>query len=158
MTGSDSIDIRLSSIWHSWFAYRKSKKSSPELHEFQYNLEINLYELFQDLNNGTYKHGSYKSFIVSDNKKREISVAPIRDRVIHRLLYDYLVEIFDKTFVYDAWSCRNGKGLTAAIKRCQKFFKTYRDSFVWRADIKKFFDNVDQKILLNLILRRAKST
>lgn len=123
---------------------------------FQYNLEKELDSLAKDLKNGTYKHGSYKKFTVSDNKKREISVATVRDRVIHRLVYDYLTKIYDKTFIYDAWSCRKGKGLLSAIKRTQEFMKKYTNGFIWRADIKKFFDNVGHEILLNILKRKIK--
>ena len=128
---------------------------TAELHEFQFHLERNLFELQRDFGGGAYRHGSYKKFTVCDNKKREISVAGIRDRVVHRLLYDYLVPIFDKTFIYDAWSCRKGKGLLACIERTQKYLTAHSHSFVWRADIRKFFDSVDQEILILLIERRV---
>lgn len=123
---------------------------------FQYNLEKELNSLYCDLNDGTYKHGDYRKFTVTDNKTREISVASMRDRVLHRLFYDYLVEIFDKTFIFDAWSCRKGKGLMGAIDRAQVFIKKYANGFVWRSDIRKFFDNVDHDILFQLLKRKIR--
>ncbi len=110
-------------MWRSWFEFKKGKRAGIELHTFQYYLEKNLFELFKDLNNSRYSHGGYKKFIVCDNKRREISVATIRDRVVHRLIYDYLEKIYDKTFIFDAWSCRKGKGLLGAIERAQFFLK-----------------------------------
>ena len=154
--GSESIDLGLGSVWKAWFEFRKGKRMSEEMHEFQYHLETHLFNLCQDLNNGTYKHGPYRSFVVCDNKRREISVSSVRDRVVHRLLYDYLIPIWDKTFIYDAWSCRKGKGLLAAIERTQGFLKSFPTAYVWRADVKKFFDNVNQEVLLNLLKRRVK--
>lgn len=124
------------------------------MHQFQYDLEKNLCNLYEDLNKGAYRHGPYRKFTVCDNKRREISVSSIRDRLVHRLIYDYLVFIWDKTFIYDAWSCRKGKGLLAAIKRTQSLLKSHPRAFIWRADIRKFFDNVDQKTLLRFIERR----
>ena len=111
MGSEELIDLGLSNVWKSWFAFRKGKRMSDEMHEFQYNLESRLFELHKDLNEGTYKHGKYRHFMVCDNKRREISVSSIRDRIVHRLLYDYLVPIWDKTFIYDAWSCRKGQRL-----------------------------------------------
>lgn len=121
---------------------------------FEYALEQNLLGLHKELNGGVYLHGSYRIFTVCDNKKRVISVAPIRDRVVHRLIYNYLVPIYDKTFIFDAWSCRVGKGLLGAIERAQKFLSVHPDSYVWRADIKKFFDSVDHGTLIQLLARR----
>ncbi|MFA4815025.1 MAG: hypothetical protein WC653_02900 [Candidatus Gracilibacteria bacterium] len=78
MIGSESIDLELGSVWKAWFEFRKGKRMSEEMHQFQYGLEENLFQLHQDLNNGTYKHGSYRHFIVCDNKRREISVSYLR--------------------------------------------------------------------------------
>ncbi len=156
MMGSESIDVSLENIWRSWFAFRKGKKWSKDLHEFQYLLEENLFTLHQDLICGQYKHGGYQTFMVCDNKRREVSVSTIRDRVVHRLIYDYLVKIYDKTFIYDAWSCRKGKGLMACIERTQSFLKSHPRGYIWKADVKKFFDSVDQQILLSLLARRVK--
>ncbi len=156
--GNDFIDLELGNIWKAWADFRKGKRVTDELHTFQYYLEKNLLELHKDLNNGTYQHGVYKCFIVCDNKRREISVAPIRDRVVHRLLYDYLVPIWDKTFIYDAWSCRKGKGLLGAIERTQFFLQKHPHSFIWKADIKKFFDNVNHQKLLEILSFRIKDS
>lgn len=127
---------------------------TAELHTFHFYLEKNLATLQRDLESGAYRHGPYKKFTVCDNKKREISVAGIRDRVVHRLLYDYLVPVFDKIFIYDAWSCRKGKGLLGAIERTQAFLKKSPRAYVWRADIRKFFDSVNQEVLLKCLERK----
>lgn len=156
MTGNESIDFSLENIWQSWFSFRKGKQSTPELERFQYYLEQNLSELAADLQNNTYRHGTYRTFIVCDNKKRQIAVAPIKDRIVHRLLYNYLLPIWDQTFIYDAWSCRMGKGLSGTIERTQEFLKSYPDAYIWKGDIRKFFDNVDQMVLLDLLKRRVR--
>lgn len=124
------------------------------MHDFQYHLEKNLYGLSRDLRLGRYQHGGYRKYIVNDKKRREISVALVRDRVVHRLIYDYLVKIYDKTFIYDAWSCRQGKGLLGAVERTQAFLKPFK--WVWKSDVKKFFDSVDQETLLQILSLRVK--
>lgn len=48
-----------------------------------------------------YEHGVYGYKIVNEKKRRDIAVAGVRDRIVHRLLYDYLVAICDKNFDYD---------------------------------------------------------
>lgn len=151
-----SIDVSLPHIWKIWYEFRKGKKRTTELDTFTYCLEENLEKLHKDLVTGNYQHGLYRTFPLTDTKRRLISVASIRDRVVHRLLYEYLTPIFDKTFIYDAWSCRQGKGLLSAILRAQKFLQRYRYAYVWRSDVTKFFDNVDQNILLQLLCRKVK--
>lgn len=153
--GNSSIDLSLTNIWKSWFKFQRGKSKTSELEYFSYYLEQNLQKLFFDLNT-KYRHGGYNKFIITDNKRREISVASVRDRVVHRLVYEYLYKIYNKTFIYDAWSCRKEKGLIGAIERAQKFLSRCPHCFVWRADIKKFFDNVDQQTLLKILSLRIK--
>lgn len=155
MIGNESIEISLGMIWQSWWAYSKGKHSSRDLQEFQYYLEANLFQLWQDLQSGQYKHGGYRQFRVTDNKARDISVARMRDRVVHRLLYDYLTPLYDKTFIYDAWSCRVGKGLIGCVQRTQQFLRSSPDAFIWRADVQKFFDSVNHEVLLSIIRRKV---
>lgn len=154
MGNSDSIDLSLSNLYRSWYAFRKGKRKSSEILSFEYSLEQNLAHLQSSLVNLTYKHGAYAHFEVNDSKRREIAVAPVRDRVVHRLLYDYLEPRWDKAFIFDAWSCRKNKGLHSATERAAKFVWRYQNCWVWRSDITKFFDSVDQNLLLSFVRRR----
>ena len=119
MGSSSAIDISLANIYRSWQLFRRGKRAARDVEEFQFNLESNILSLARDLQRGTYQHGGYHHFEVQDNKKRLVAAATVRDRVVHRLLYEYLVPIRDKHFVYDVWSCRPNKGLLGAIARTQ---------------------------------------
>lgn len=155
MTGKTSdIDFSVANIWKSWRNFRKGKRNSRAIIEFEYYLEQNLWQLRRNLITGGYRHGGYDKFVVHDTKPREIAVAGVRDRVVHRLLYDYLVTVWDKTFIYDVWSCRHGKGLHAGIRRAQTFMRRYPEAWVWRADIRKMFDSIDKDVLKKLLRRR----
>lgn len=156
MTGSVSIlNTSLAALWTSWQRFRRGKRASSAIHFFQYHLEAELARLADDLAARTYRHGSYHHFETTDTKRRQIAVSEIRDRVVHRLLYDFLVPIFDPTFHDDVWSCRRGKGLLGAIDRTELFLNRYPHSWVWRADIRKFFDHVDHAVLQRLLRRRV---
>lgn len=152
--GNVSMDISVEELWNSWVRFRRGKRRTAELDDFAYHLEEHLFSLEEELRNGTYCHGPYRQFMVSDNKKRLVSVASVRDRVVHRLLYDYLVYCFDAAFIYDAWSCRRDKGLLGAIERAQEFLQSFPRGYVWRGDIRKFFDMVSHEALLSLLPRR----
>ena len=65
---------------------RKCKRYRDEILEFSYNLEENLLKLQEELLSQTYRHGSYREFIICDSKKRCIKAAPFRDRVVHHAL------------------------------------------------------------------------
>lgn len=149
--GNISIDFGLENIWRCWVKYRAGKKNSMEILIFEEHLLKNLAKLSEDLITARFQHGVYRKFEVEDNKRRTISVASIRDRVAHRVVYEKLVELYDQTFDNDVWSCRKGKGLVAAIFRTQKLSKKYQDTFFWRADVKKFFESVSKDLLLAIL-------
>ena len=153
ITDNSSIDLSLTNVWKSWVAFRKDKKPSREIIFFESDLEKNLLSLCAELNNGRYRHGGYNHRIINEKKRRDISVASVKDRVVHRLLYDYLVPYVDPRLDYDVWSCRKNKGLHKALLRTHELSSRYSHAWIWRADISKFFDNVDQQVLGQCIKR-----
>ena len=154
MTGNSSISITLTDIWHAWVAFRRGKKPSRIILQFESNLEENLLRLCHDLNSGQYEHQEYSHKIVNEKKRRDIYVASVRDRVVHRLLYDYLVPIIDPKLDFDVWSCRVGKGLHSCLTRTEKLLAKHPTAWVWRADITKFFDSVPHDTLTEVIDRQ----
>ncbi len=153
--------ITLSNLFQAFREFKKGKKKRWDLQIFERNLEDNLFNLYQGLKNKTYRHGKYESFYVNDPKKRHIHKASVSDRVLHHLLYKYLYDVFDPCFIYDSYSCRLDKGTHKGVKRLEKFArivsKNYSsDCFVLKLDIKKFFANVDHKILFELLRKKVK--
>lgn len=154
--GNVGIDFSLENIWLTWEKYKRGKHKSSELLDFQQNLEANLLKLSEKLRSGRYGHGIYRKFRVTDNKPRIISVAGIQDRIVHRLIYDYLVVIYDHTFDYDIWSCRKNKGLVAAISRTRCFAKKYENIYFWRSDVRRFFESINRGHLLGIVKSKLK--
>jgi RNA-directed DNA polymerase len=143
----------LDNLYKSWRLFRRGKSQKSDVLEFERHLEDNLFALHDDLITGGYKHGTYKFFQTHDNKKRDIYVASVRDRVVHRLVYDYLVRIYEPHFISDIYSSRKEKGSHRAVKTFQYFAKLIDDKkpdpcFILKCDIKKYFSNINQEILL----------
>lgn len=151
--------ILIENLFQAWSEFRKGKAKRIDVQHFERNLEDNLFELHQRLKHRTYRHGSYKSFYVHDPKQRHIHKATATDRVVHRLLYIYLYELFDKTFIYDSYSCRVSKGTHKGVERLKLFTRRVSKNYAqpcWalKCDIKKFFASVDHIILLKLLKRK----
>lgn len=146
----------INNLFQAWDEFRRGKRKRRDVQVFGRNLEDNLFSLYLDLKNKTYRHGEYDSFYVQDPKQRHIHKASARDRVIHHLLYKYLYGLFDPTFIYDSYSCRLGKGTHRGVLRLEKFSrqvsKNYtRPCWVLKCDIKKFFASIDHRILKQLL-------
>ena len=131
---------------------RRRKRYRLPATEFDFAWEENLLQLQRDLLAGTYEHGPYYHFHISDPKPRKISAAPFRDRVLHHALVAVLEPIFEERFVFDSYACRIGKGTHRAIKRAQHFQRR----FPWclKTDIVKFFPSIDHEIMLSTLQKR----
>ena len=141
----------------------KCKRYTPAVMEFTYDLEGNILKLQDELLNQRYHHGGYHEFYVYDPKMRKISAAPFRDRVAHHALCNVIEPIFDRTFIYDSYACRIGKGTHAAVDRLTGFLREReRESnvgegfYAFKCDIRKYFESIDHKILRELIMRKIK--
>jgi len=151
--------ISLDNLYISWKEFKRGKIKKRDVQEFEMNLEDNLFNLRDDLVNGTYKHSDYTSFYLKDPKLRHIHKAGVRDRIVHHAIYRILYPIFDKNFIFDSYSCRNDKGTHKAVNRLAEFTrkvsKNYcRACYCLKCDIKKFFISIDHDILLNLSKRK----
>ena len=104
-----------------------------------------------DLQRKTYTPGGYHHFFIHEPKRRKISAAPFRDRVVHHALCNLIEPIFDARFIPDSYANRVGKGTHAAVDRLQAFARRYR--YVLRLDIVKHFPSLDHAVLTAEIAR-----
>lgn len=143
--------INYLALYKAWYDYKKSKRKTFQLDLFAYNLENNLTRLHRDIVDGKYYHSNYNEILIKDKKSRKIFIASVRDKVVHRLIYENLVALCDKALDPDVYSSRKDKGLVKALTRSKFLLTKYHNGFVWRADIVKFFDNVSHSVLLNVL-------
>lgn len=126
---------------------------------FAQNLFPNVLALHNDLINSTYRHASYEKFNITDPKPRIIHKAIVRDRLLHHAIYRILYPLFDRTFIFDSYSCRKEKGTHRGFKRlvelARKQSRNYSSSCrALKCDIRKFFHSIDHKILIELLSQR----
>ena len=106
--------------------------------------------------NNRYHHDPYHRFHIFDPKHRIIHKASVRDRLVHHAIYRILYPLFDRSFIFDSYSCRIGKGTHAAVNRLEVFVRKVSKNHTgscWalKFDIKKFFDSVDHGVLMGIL-------
>ena len=148
--------ISLENLCLAWEEFIVGKKRKQDIQQFAYRLMDNIVELHESLVNHMYAHGGYESFIIHDPKRRHIHKASVRDRLLHHAVYRKLYPFFDRTFIADSFSCRDGKGTHKALDRFQRFAfqagKNHtRTVLVLKCDIRKFFGSIDQSVLMGLL-------
>lgn len=151
--------VSIENLFAAWQAFAKGKRNRLDVAIFERRLEDRLFDLHDRLVSGTWNHGPYETFTVCDPKSRVIHKASVEDRIVHHAVVRIIEPVFDRSFVYDSWSCRTGKGTHAAVARLQSQLRwmaqqTRGETWILKADIRKFFQNVDQQVLMGCIRRK----
>lgn len=131
-------------------ASRKRRKQGVSA--FMANLEKNILQIEYSLQQQTWRSGGYTEMELTYPKKRLVSAAPFRDRVVHHALCAVIAPKFEKGFIEDSFANRKGKGSHLAVARYEQFRNRYR--YVLRADIYRYFPAMDHEILKADIRRR----
>ncbi|MDM8531744.1 reverse transcriptase/maturase family protein [Anaerolineales bacterium HSG25] len=138
-----------------WSAFAKAAKGkryrSPSVAEFEFNLEPELIQLEQELQAKIYQPGVYDNFVIKDPKRRVISSAPFRDRVVHHALMNIIEPLFERLFIHDSYANRVGKGTHKALDRCTYYLRRYR--YVMHCDIQQYFPSIDHQVLRQALAR-----
>jgi RNA-directed DNA polymerase len=156
LTHSYEDIICLENLFFAWKEFQNGKRNKKDVQEFSMYLMDNIFSLHSDLSNHTYIHGGYQAFKINDPKPRDIHKATVRDRLLHHAIYRILYPFFDRTFIADSYSCRNGKGTHRAINKFRSYFykvsqNNIRTCWVLKCDIKKFFANINHEILTGIL-------
>jgi len=153
--------ISLENLFFAWDKFKKGKKNKLDVQEFEFNLEKNIFQIHRDIKDGNYTHSPYESFYIKDPKQRNIHKATVRDRVVHHAVFAIINPIFEPTFIPNSFSCRVGKGNHKGVDALTRMTRkvsgnNFKNCFILKCDIEKFFENIDHEILLNLIKKKIK--
>ena len=156
-------------LWKELYSYenlieafkkaRKHKTLKPYVQEFEKNLKDNILQLRMELVFYSYKPKPLETFILHDPKTRVISKSAFRDRVVHHALCNIIEPVFEKSFIYDSYANRKGKGVLKAIQRFDVFKNKVSKNkqkgiFILKSDISHYFDTVDHQVLLRVIKKK----
>lgn len=127
----------------------KGKRGRAAAARFEASLPDSLIELRDQLRDSKYRPEPYSSFTIHEPKRRLISAAAFRDRVVHHALCNIIEPLFESRFIADSYANRTGKGTHRAIHRCQQFARRFR--FVLTCDVRQHFPSIDHEILLKVL-------
>lgn len=149
-------------LLNSYQMARRDNRYKRQVCQFGLFLEDKLLKLRWDLLTNNYCPYPYTYFVITDPKLRHVAAPNFRDRVLQHALVSIIEPILDKTFIYDSFACRKGKGTHFALKRAKKFLAAARSVhgsktplFVLQCDISKFFSSVSWDVLIDLINKKV---
>lgn len=138
---------------------RKNKRNTIAQLEFEKDAEHNLIELYHELLDGSYVPGKSICFLTHFPVLREVFASQFRDRVVHHLLFNYIAPIFEKTFIYDSYSCRKEKGTLFGVERLDHHIRSCTNNYthtayILKLDIQGYFMSINKNILYGIIYNK----
>ncbi|MCB0037936.1 MAG: hypothetical protein KDE51_28075 [Anaerolineales bacterium] len=155
MTISDDILFPQIVAWDNlvaaYYKAARGKRGKLSAAAFEHQLADRLLILQAELMDGSYRPGAYRHFIINEPKKRKISAAPFRDRVVHHALCNIIEPLFEARFHAHSYANRKGMGTHRAIDQLQQYARRYR--YVLRLDIVQHFPSIDHALLKQTLFR-----
>lgn len=147
----------------AYYEVAKASKWKKATQLYEKNLLQNNLILQKDLRSNSYVQLNTINFTIHERGKvRNIKSPQIRDRIVQKVLNKYiLVPELNKYLIYDNYASIKNRGTSFARKRhlfyLHKVIKQYgRDAYILQIDIRKYFDNIDHNILINMIKDKIK--
>ncbi|MBR0488158.1 RNA-directed DNA polymerase [Candidatus Saccharibacteria bacterium] len=133
-------------------ARRGGKRGTFDEHKFEVYEFENLVSLRDSLIDRTYRPSRGTAHIIYNPVIREIFAASFRDRIIHHWMYDIVYDWWDRRFIPNSYSCREGRGtwygITDFARQLQAASDNYKyKTWVVKLDIQGYFMSLPRKKL-----------
>jgi len=116
--------------------------------------EENIEELLRKMKGFSYKPQPVRRVYipkVGSDKLRPLGIPAYEDKLVQGVMANILNEIYEQKFYGFSYGFRPNKNCHQAIKEVNKIIIEKKINYIVDADIKGFFDNVDQKWLMKFL-------
>lgn len=139
----------------------RNTKNKKKVQNYKQYKSIYISRIFNVLNNKNYKVGKYNIFTIYEPKERRIVSQNLQDKVINHLVARYILyPVIMPCLIYQNVASRKGKGTRKGLEyasiyntKCKIKYKNY---YILKFDISKFFASIDQENLKEKIKKRIK--
>lgn len=89
-----------------------------------------------------------------DGKKRKLGIPTPKDKIVQKVYYNILSEIYEKIFLPTSNAYRPNKGCHTALKEIKSWSGT---TWMIKSDINSFFDNINHNKLADILKKNIKN-
>jgi RNA-directed DNA polymerase len=124
--------------------------------DYEANLELNLEDLHNRVRSGVYRaRPSRRVYIPKpDGRQRPLAVAALEDKIVQRAVVALLNAIYEEDFLGVSYGFRPGRGTHDALDALCVGIHSKKVSFILDADIRSFFDEINQEWLIRFLEHR----
>jgi RNA-directed DNA polymerase len=124
--------------------------------DYEADLERNLEDLHNRVQSGAYRaRPSRRVYIPKpDGRQRPLAVAALEDKIVQRAVVGLLNATYEEDFLGVSYGFRPGRGTHDALDALCVGIHSRKVSFILDADIRSFFDEINQKWLIRFLEHR----
>ena len=125
--------------------------------DYEQNLRANLWDLHARVHRGAYRpQPSRRVYIPKpDGRQRPLAIASLEDKIIQRATAVVLNAIYEEDFLGFSYGFRPGRSAHDAMDALVVGIEHRQVNFIVDADIRSFFDTVDQQWLIRFVEHRV---
>jgi RNA-directed DNA polymerase len=151
------------SKWEVWEAYKRVKANKgaagvddQSIADFEKRLEKNLYKIWNRMSSGSYFPPPVRSVKIpkADGGERKLGIPTVSDRIAQMVVKSKLEPMVDPLFHPDSYGYRPRKSALEAVGQARQ--RCWRHDWIIDLDIKSFFDNIPQDLLIRAVKKHAK--
>ena len=136
----------------------KNKRKVSNLKEYK---AIYISRIYNILNSRSYVVGPYNVFTIYEPKERRIASQGVQDKIINHLVARFILyPALMPCLINENVASRPGLGTKKGYELANNFHRIckikYKDYYILKCDISKFFASIDHDILKAKLLRRIK--
>ena len=159
LLGLDDI-CTIENLAYAFSAASRGKKRRGRVFQFCMDRGMRIYDLQRKIYERKYEPqpcAKFEIFCTSGQKVRTISAPAFPDTVVQHMLYEAVLPYFDRTFIFDSYGCRRGKGTHKAADRLQDFLRhSPGDAYYLQIDIRKYYYSINHEKLRESLARVIK--
>src|SRR5258706_5719523 len=124
--------------------------------DYEQNLERNLEDLHARIHRGAYRALPSRRVYIpkADGRQRPLAIAALEDKIVQRATVAVLNAIYEEDFLGFSYGFRPGRGTHHALDALVVAIERRKVNFILDADIRSFFDTVNQQWLIRFVEHR----
>jgi RNA-directed DNA polymerase len=143
----------------AYFALKREAAAGVDGETWQHYgqaLEANLHELAARLQRGAYRAKPVRRAYIekTDGRQRPLGVPTLEDKIVQRAVTEVLNAIYETDFLGFSYGFRPGRSPHHALDALAVAVRTKKVNWVLDADIRSFFDTLDQRWLVTFVEHR----
>ena len=149
------MQIQISELTEIYDDIKKRIKNKNKLYNFEKYKMQNLINIKNMLESNLYHIKKYNIFLVKEPKIRVVMSSEISDKIVNHYMAKIMYNKLSKYLLEENIASRKNKGTSYGIEKFKKYLEYYKQNdeiYCLKMDLKKYFHNIDHKVLKSLII------